>query len=439
MIIYLRASMNFERYIANRISSAGDSGFTKLIVKIAIAAVALSMTVMIITTNVITGFKNQISNKVFDFWGHIHVSDGNPGDTFEAAPFEFDSLLVNEIKGIEAITYQRPPRLGSPEIEMPTRISKGGIRSVDPYIVASGILTDNKLFEAVLLKGISESLDSNRVKQFLKKGSFLTLNQDSPSREMLISTITAERMGFGVGSKVIVNFIVEGEPYKRAYRVVGIYKTGLGEYDRRFAIVDMRTLQEVLGWSSNQVGGLEIHAEHWSDMEVLSDYIFFEKLPGNLYSKSVKQKFYQIFEWLELQNINERVLILLMILVAMINMITALLIFVLERTKMIGVLKALGAKNWSIRKIFLYNATRIILTGIALGNLLAILICGIQKYTGIMKLTEEDYYLDKVPIEFNLWTMLLINVGTIVLVLLVMILPTRIVSSISPVKTIQFK
>jgi len=431
--------MNFERYIADKISSSTDGSFTGLIVKIAIAAVALSMMVMIITTNVITGFKNEISNKVFDFWGHIHVSEGNQGDSFEATPFVLDQALIDTLSQIGPISFQRPRSLSNPEAVFPVRETKGGIAHVDPYIVTSGILTDKKQFEAVWMKGITASLDSNRVKQFLKEGNYLDLSSEAPKRDMLISTIIAERMQFEVGTKVIVNFIVGGDPIRRAFRVAGIYKTGLGEYDRRFGIVDMRVLQEVLGWDDNQVGGLEMHAEHLEDMDVLSDYIFFEKLPGNLYSNSVREKFYQIFEWLELQNINERVLIILMILVAMINMVTALLIFVLERTKMIGILKALGAQDWSIRKIFMYNAARIIITGIVLGNMLAIGLCLLQKYTGILKLSEEDYYLDRVPIEFNIPSMLLINIGTIVIVLIFMLLPTRIVSKISPVKTIQFK
>ncbi|MEL6122418.1 MAG: FtsX-like permease family protein, partial [Bacteroidota bacterium] len=246
-------------------------------------------------------------------------------------------------------------------------------------------------------------------------------------------------MRLNVDDRLIINFIVDGDPIKRAFRVSGIYKTGLGEYDRRFVIVDMRILQDVLGWTTNQISGLEIHLDEWQDMDVFTEYIYFELLPGRLYAESARQKFYQIFEWLELQNINERVLIILMVLVAMINMITALMIFVLERTKMIGILKALGTQNWTIRQIFLYHALRIIAYGMIIGNALALLFCYVQMRTGVLKLSEADYYLDRVPIEFNWLSMLLINAGTVVIVLLFLIVPTRIISGISPVKTIQFK
>ncbi|MFT4567457.1 MAG: lipoprotein-releasing system permease protein [Saprospiraceae bacterium] len=430
--------MNVSKFIADRILTGRGKNFSSLIVKIAIGAIALSMMVMIITTNVITGFKNEISEKVFDFWGHIQITDGNSGDAFEAIPFLRDEALLDSLRNIRSISYARPARVSQPDVINPELKSKGGIEYAAPYIVVNGILNDNKIFEGVLLRGIEPTYSDQRMTPFLVEGRALKTDGNGASRDIMISRVTADRMEKKIGDKIIVNFILNQDAIKKAFTVVGIYKTGLVEYDQRFAIVDMAILQEVLGWQENQISGIELSVEHLEDMDILSDFIYFELLPGNLYSESIRSKFYQIFEWLELQDINEYVIIILMILVALINMITGLLIFVLERAKMVGVLKALGAQNWTIRKIFLYHAGRILILGILIGNALGLLICGVQKYTGVMKLSEEYYYLSQVPIQFDLVSMMWINIGTLVTVLICLIIPSNVVANISPIKTIRF-
>jgi len=430
--------MNVSKFIADRILTGRERSFSSLIVKIAIGAIALSMMVMIITTNVITGFKNEISGKVFDFWGHIQINDGNSGDAFEAIAFRRDEELLDSLRAIDQITYTRPPRVSQPGIVNPEKTSIGGISNVAPYIVVNGILNDNKVFEGMLLRGVEPSYSKERMSPFLIEGNALNRTGENASRDIMISSTTAKRMGKVIGDRIIVNFILNQEPIKKAFDIVGIYKTGLVEYDQRFAIVDMAVLQEVLGWQENQISGIEISVDNLEDIDLLRDFIYFELLPGNLYAESISQKFFQIFEWLELQDINEYVIIILMILVALINMITGLLIFVLERAKMVGVLKAFGAQNWTIRKIFLYHAARILIMGMILGNALGLIICLIQKYTGILKLSEEYYYLSQVPIQFDFVSMIWINVGTLVTVLICLVIPSNVVSNISPIKTIRF-
>lgn len=394
---------------------------------------------MILTTNIITGFKNEISDKVFNFWGHIHIADGLSGDSFELIPINKDKELVDSLLNISSVTYARPASFDSGDEISSIEQSKGGISHVEAFTVVPGIVMDKTQFEGLLLKGLDQNYDVDRIQDFVKSGSFIDFNSEKGSRDMMISQYTARRMNFEVGQKVNVSFILDEVSIERQFTISGIYNTGLEEYDRRFALVDMRVLQDLLGWSTDQVSGLEVFVDDLDDLTLINDFIYFELLPPATYSETVRTKFSEIFEWLELQNVNERVIIFLMILVALINMITALMIFVLERTRMIGVLKALGSTNWSVRKIFLYNAGEIIIKGVLIGNAIAIVLCLIQKYTGVFKLNETDYYLSQVPIEFNLWSMFLINAGTILVVLLFMLIPSLIITQITPVKTIQFK
>ncbi len=430
--------MSLERFIAKRLSLSSRGNFSALILRIAVISVALSMAVMIITTSVITGFKNGVTSKVLNFWGHIHITDGNVGDSFELIPIDIDTTLINKIESIDQITYQRPPTLIDPDRILPALTSLGGVDRVETYTVVPAILSSKSDFEGVLLKGYESDYELDQINQYIKDGSFINYELDAPSRDIVLSEQMSDRMGFGVGDPLILNFMLDGQQFKKRFKVSGIYRTGLEEYDRRFALVDTRILREVLDWSDNQVSGLEIYIDHLEDITLLNEYIYFELLPRNLYSESIKSKFYQIFQWLELQNINEDVLIILMILVAIINMITAILIFVLENTQLIGLLKSVGASDWSIRKIFLYNAGEIIIKGTLFGNILAFILCFIQFETGFLKLSEAEYYLNTVPIEFNWPMILLINVGTVLITILFMIIPTWIVTKVNPVKALRF-
>ncbi len=432
--------MNFERFIAYRIGVSGEKKFSAMIIRVAVVAVALSVVVMIMTSSVITGFKNQISSKVFSFWGHIHITDGNSTDTFELIPIEDREDLVDRLLKMDKVTHQvrgfMKPDIGS------IQTSKGGVSAVEPFIIVPGIVSSQTNFEGLLLKGIRRDFDVERIAEFIREGKFISFEADNASRDLVISEQTAKRMNFEVGQRVILHFILEGEQIKRAFTISGIYKTGLEEYDQRFALVDMRILQDILEWEADMISGYEVYIDDLDDLAILNDYIYFEELTGelgHLTTQSIRSKFFQIFEWLDLQNINERVIYILMILVAVINMVTALLIFVLERVQMIGILKTMGATNWSIRRIFLYNAGVIIGRGLVIGNMLAITLCLIQRYTGIFKLREQDYYLSTVPIEFNIPVILLINVGSIVVILLFLVLPSTLVTQITPVKAVHFR
>ncbi len=241
-----------------------------------------------------------------------------------------------------------------------------------------------------------------------------------------------------VGDKFDIHFVERGQQIKRRFTVSGIYKTGLDEYDRKFALVDIRQIQSLLNWTPEQVSGFEVFVDNLDDLSAISEYIYYEQLPTNLYAETIREKIPEIFEWLDLQNINEAVILSLMIIVAIINMITALLILILERTNMIGILKALGTSNWRIRSVFLYYAAYIVLTGLLFGNLLGLGFCWLQDTFEFIRLDEANYYLSVAPIAINWWWVLALNAGTLGITLVFLILPSYLVSRVDPVKAIRF-
>ena len=433
--------MNLERFIAGRAIQAGKQSFTRLIIVIATIAVALSLTVMIATSALISGFKNEITDKIFGFWGHIHISDINSSRSLvEAFPLSKDENFIDAVKNIKAVEYLDYRRfLG---FEFPDyavqRETKGGIRHVQTFAMRPGIIQTKKQIEGIILKGAGEEYNWEFFQNYLQEGEVLNPNDTTDTRKILISRYTADRLETEVGKRFLVHFVDNGETVPLRFEIAGIYKTGLEEYDKKFALVDLGVIQDLLGWGDHQVGGYEIFIENIDDLDVLSDYIDIEELPNHLYAETIRQKFPPIFEWLNLQDLNEIVIMALMLVVCIINMITALLILILERTKMIGVLKSLGAADWSIRKIFLNYAGFIVINGLLWGNIIGIGLCLLQKYFGIITLSEADYYLSVAPINLNMWTILALNIGTFLITLFCLILPTWLVTRISPVKAIRF-
>jgi lipoprotein-releasing system permease protein len=275
--------------------------------------------------------------------------------------------------------------------------------------------------------------------QYIKRGKRLGIQDSTMSRDILISEQTAKRLQIDTGDTFIVHFVEKGEQLQRRFFVSGVYKTGLEEYDQKFALVDIRQIQQLLGWSEQEVSGFEVFIDEIDDLIPLAEHIYFEELPNDLYAETIREKLPEIFDWLDLQNINEIVILGLMVIVAIINMVTALLILILERSNMIGILKALGSSNWSIRKIFLYYAAYIILVGLFWGNLIGIGLCVFQDQFEFIKLSEENYYLSTAPIAINLWTIVALNAGTLLVTLVFLIIPSYLVTSVSPVKAIRFK
>lgn len=426
--------MNLPFFIARRIAFSGGKNFSRLIIRIAVIAVALSVAVMIASSALIAGFKSEISRKIFEFWGHIHISDTAYSLSFEPKPIDQQQDFypsLDTVRGINSEVLK--------QMEWRGRKPRGGIRHIQAFAHKPGIIRTKTALEGILLKGIGKDFDWGNLQPYLLEGKPITLTDTAVSREIIISRQTADRLQVGVGDKFIVHFVKEREQTRRMFQICGIYKTGLEEYDRKFALCDIRQVQNLLDWPEGQVAGFEIWLDDLRDLEVYNEYIYQEVLPDNLLAVSIREKFPSIFEWLELQDLNEIVILILMLAVAIINMITALLVLVLERSTMVGILKALGAENRKIREVFLYHAAVITLFGMALGNFIGLGFCWLQDRFHLIKLNEVDYYLSYAPVKVEWLTVLGINLGTLAITLIFLVLPSLVVSGIAPVRAIRFK
>ena len=431
--------MNFPHFIAQRIAFSNSQSFTKVIIRIAIAAVAISVATMIITSATIEGFKKEIQTKVFGFWGHIHITDTNINRTFEQVPIRKDAEYLAELTDIGQLEYQAPVSILGKELigRYKRKSTVGGVRHLQPFALAPGILSTKQEFGAIVLKGVDESFDWSYLPGFMVDGAPLTYGEVS-SEEVVISSVTARQYGLTVGQRFIVSFMKDRKQRKKRFTIAGIYNTGLEEYDKRFALVDLRKVQDILEWEENEVTGFEVFLDDPADLEVVSEYSYNDVLPPRLYTETIRSKFPSIFEWLKLQDINEVIILILMIIVAIINMVTILLVFILERTRMIGLLKALGSTDWVVRKVFLYNAGYIIFFGLLAGNVIGLGLCFLQDQLHFIKLDEANYYLSYAPVLVKWHTWLLINIATFAVTLLFLILPTHLISKVTPVKSLRF-
>lgn len=407
--------MNFELFIAKRIIRNKSQKFSTFIVTIAITATALSLAVMLIAISTITGFKKEISDKVFGFWGHIHIKnlDFTGTHSFESTPVRLNQNFYPSIDTLKEI------------------------RNIQVFATKPGIIKTNAEIEGIILKGVGKDFNWSFMEQYLVEGTKLDMNGKSISDEVLISSVTAARLNLKLEDHLIVYFIQQ-PPRVRKFKIKGIYKTGLEEYDRLFVIVDIGQIQRLNDWNDHQVGGFEIFLNDIKDLDRTVDIVYNNLLDISLDAKSIKDINPNIFDWLELQNINQNVILLLMTIVAGINLITALLILILERTSMIGILKSLGATNWSIRKVFIYNAAYILGWGLIFGNIFGIGLCLIQKYFQVITLPEESYNLSFVPVNLNIGIILLTNAVVFIINIITLIFPTYLITRIQPIKALRF-
>lgn len=431
---------NFSYFIARKVAVGGGPTFSRMIIRIAVIAVAVSVTVMVVASSLIAGFKEEIADKIFGFWGHIHITNPNQVRSLtEVYPVEIGQDFYPDLADVEYVEYMDKGSWWNGGGERLVR-TQGGIRHIQTYAIYSGIISANDELEGVLLKGVGQDFDWNFLDQYLQAGERLVYTDSVANDGILLSEYTADRLKVSVGDRFSVFFVTNRyEQLERRFTVQGIYRTGLEEYDRQFALVDIRKIQQILGWKNGQVSGFEVFVDNIDDLDPITRYVYSEEIGYELHAESIKQKMRAIFEWLELQDVNEWVILGLMLLVAIINMITALLILILERTNMIGTLKALGTSNWSIRRIFLYYAGYIVLVGLFWGNLIGLGLCFLQDTFGFITLDEANYYLSVAPIKIVWWRVVLLNVGTLLVTLLFLIIPSYLVSRIDPVKAIRFK
>ena len=406
--------MKATRFISSRIFSFSKENLSSVVMRIAVVSVALGISIMLISIAVVVGFKNQIKEKVIGFVNPIQIQALNQNESIEETPFIYDSVL-------------------KAKLDLPF------IKSIYPTANKAGLVKTNEEIHGIVLKGVTKDYDWNYIESNLVCGKVPQYVEDERSNDVLISKIISDKMMLSVGDEVRIWFVGENMKTRgRKFFVKGIYETGLTECDERFIYCDLNQIIRLNGWDENMVGHLEIDLIDGVTSEEANGIIYY-KIPTNLISYEAKDLYPQIYDWLELQDMNVVIIIVLMLLVAGITIISMLLIIVLERTSTIGILKSMGASNAFIRRVFIQRSQRILLMGMLLGNIFGIGLCLIQKYTEIIKLSPESYYLSSVPIEINWLYVLLLNLGTFVLWVLMMSIPTMIINNIKPSKSIRFE
>lgn len=414
--------MNLELFIAKKVYF-GETTKQKVsspAIKIAIAGVAIGLAAMILSVCIVVGFKREVRNKVIGFGSHIQISSFANNQSYETMPIRLTDSLTSILKSTENISH------------------------VESYAIKPGIIKTDTDFQGVVLKGVGEDYDWTFFKDNMIEGDVLHTDDSIGGNRAIISKYIADRLNLELGDSFLTYFIQE--PIKvRKFTIGGIYSTNFEDYDKLFMIVDLNTVQKLNSWDNDQVSGLELRVKDYDRLKETKDNLFLEMASGHdgdgnaMFTRSIEEINPIIFSWLSLLDMNVWVIILLMISVSGFTMISGLLIIILERTNMIGIFKALGARNTSIRKIFLYISSFLILKGMLWGNVIALAICLIQQATGFIKLDPATYYVTQMPVYINPVYIILINVGTLFISLLMMIGPSYLIARISPAKSIKFE
>ena len=407
--------MNTSLFIAKRLYNAkeNNNNYTRPIIRIAILAIALSVAVMILSVFVLSGFKSNISNKVFGFGGHINISKFSYNQSYENDPINFNSEMLTEIELMDFVD------------------------NVQTYATKAGVIKKNNEILGVVLKGVDQRYNWNFFNENLISGNVPLFNDSITENTILISKNISNKMKLNVGDEMIMYFM-EKPVRVRKFIITGIYNTGLSEFDDITVIGDLKHIQKLNNWNLNQIGGYEISINNFKNIERYTSLID-ESIDYDLKALSINDKYPQIFDWLRLQDFNVLIILILMLIVGGVNMITSLLIIILEKSRLIGMLKAIGASDWNIRHIFIYNSLQIILGGLFWGNLIAVSLSLLQIRFNFLKLDEAIYFMDFVPINIELFSLFLINLGTIIICYLILVIPSAVIAKISPAKSIKFE
>ena len=413
--------MNLELFIAKRLVTGKEHkiSISAPIIKIAIAAIAIGVVMMLIAIATGVGLKNKIREKVAAFNGHIQVSSfDNNNSEVSLMPISIDQDFYPEFQDVQ------------------------GVRHVQGVATKGGIIRTADTFEGMLAKGVGTDYDWSTFEEYLVDGRIPDYSGDL-NEEVLISSLMANRLQLKVGDSFFSFFLRDGDaskpPNNRRFEIVGVYDSGFEEFDETYVFVDIRHIQLMNRWEEDEIGNFEIFIDDFDQLDEKSNEIY-GKTISSLDTQNIKSKYFRIFEWIGLFDFNIALIIGIMIIVGGINMITALLVLILERTQMIGILKALGSANWSIRKVFLYNAAYLIAIGLFWGNLIGLGVIFLQdKYRMFKFPNPEEYYIDYIPVHMDVPTILLLNVGVMLLCLLMLLIPSYIITKITPVKAIQFE
>ena len=410
--------MNLPFFIAARIVRNKQKSFSRFIIRLSIAATVISVSVMIITLSFVNGFQETVSNKVFSFWGHVRVQFRQPmkASIAEEIPIKKNDTVARQIAALP------------------------GVRSVHPFATKYAILKTPTDMEGLLLKGFENSMGFLNLTTFLQAGRWPQFNDSTYAREITISEFTSNQLNLKLNDRVLIYFVrPDGTLRPDKLTIVGIYKTGIEEYDKTFALADIKLLRRLNGWQDDEIGGYEVFLKDYTQMDDVS-YAIYEHagFPEFWETKTVREIYPNIFDWLGIISNNGQVLITIMIIIAAINFITCLIILVLERVRMIGVLKALGATDWMVQKIFLQQSVLITVSGIALGLLIALTLLWLQQKTGFVHLDETAYYMQTAVVKWDWRQIGLVALGTLIVSFLVLLIPSFLVRKIQPIQAMRF-
>ena len=415
--------MNTELFIAKRLYKGNQKDEKRVstpAVSIAIAGIALGLVVMILSVSIVIGFKKEIRGKVIGFGSHIQVTSFDDNSSYELSPIVLSDSLMNKLA------------------------ANKDIRHVQPFIIKPGIIKTDENFQGIVLKGVDSTYDWDFFKKNMIEGDIINPDDTSGINQAIISKSIANKLHLNLGDR-FTTYFVQDPVRARRFDITGIYQTNFEDYDKLYILTDMPLLAKLNEWEDDYASGLEVLVKDYNQLDKTTQNLFFDmashrdKLGNTLYARSIKDINPIIFDWLNLLDMNVWIIIILMLVVSGFTMISGLLIIILERTNMIGILKAVGTRNFNIRKIFLYLSSFLILKGLAWGNIIALIICLAQKYLHIIKLNPEVYYTTYVPVDINLWNILIINAGTLIVSLLMMIGPSYLIAKISPAKSIKFE
>ncbi|MCK5699909.1 MAG: ABC transporter permease [Cyclobacteriaceae bacterium] len=404
--------MNLSYFISKRISGKETNTFSGTIHKIAVASIGIGLAIMIISFLILKGFQLKIQEKIISFGGHLQVTKFTLSQSYEEDPISKNLALYHDYSQYNYIDH------------------------IQEYANKAGLLKANEEVMGIVLKGVSNTFDLSKFEQNITDGEFPELNDESTSNETMISQNIANKLNLEVGDDALIYFI-QNPPRVRKLKISGIYETGMEDFDEKIILGDIRLVQRINNWPDSLVGGFEIFLNDFDEADYyqskLEDVVGYE-----LYIEKISDKFAEIFDWLLLLNRNVVIFLSLTLFVACFNMVSILLILIMERTQMIGVFKALGAANKIIRKIFIYNGMQLILKGLLLGNFIGITFGVLQSKFHFLSLDPKNYYMEFVPISWNWGIIVLLNMLTFIMVSLVLTVPTMIISRISPIKSIRF-
>ncbi len=410
--------MNLEYFIAKRLITAKDykSSISAPIIKIAISAIAIGIIMMIVSVATGIGLQQKIREKVSAFNGQIIISNyDNNNSEITLISISKKQDFYPKFKSVPEVTH------------------------IQAIVSKAGIIRTENAFEGIVFKGVGADYNWNNIKEYLVEGRLPDFSK-SLNEEVIISRFLADRLNLKLGDSFNTFFVKEEQgklPNIRRFKITGIFSSGFQDFDASYIIGDIRHIQRINKWNADQIGAFEVFVKDFTRIKETGNQIY-EQIPSNLDTKTITEKYNYIFDWLQLFDFNIVVILGIMILVATINMVVALLVLILERTQMIGILKALGADNWTVRKVFLYNAFYLIVRGLFWGNLIGISLLLIQQQFGIVHLNPENYYVNQAPVYLNWTYIVLLNLLTITVCFLVLLIPSYLITKISPVKAIRF-